>query len=144
MIIELTDKTLKFHAMLVPELVDKTFIQYIYEPNTEHLIPKLTIEGLEFYGDRKFIAMTHVFGKSILKVKVDLLNDRGDVIRSYENPAVPYYSYHVLAKKPVRPDVEDYIRKLEFDIEQLKIAHKLEVDQLNKEITRLRELGEVV
>lgn len=143
MIIELKEKQVVIQPMLVPELTNRTYIQYIYETGTDHLLPRLTIGTAVYQGDLIYIDLTKGFPDSVMKVKVELLDGRGQVIHTYES-SINLYNYILLGKKPVRPDVEVYIHKLETTIKQMQIQHRLEVEALNTRITNLEEQGEVI
>lgn len=132
MIIELTKGTIKIQPMSIPELTNRTFIQYVYESGTEHLQPRLTINKSVFLGDRLFVNMATGVMSGLINLKVELLDDRGKVLHRYEN-SIEHFPYHVFGSKPVRPDVEIYIQNL-----------KAEIEHLNRTIKALEEKGEVI
>lgn len=124
MILQLTKGTIKIKAMVVPEPLDAVYIQYIFETGTNHLKPRMTITAKNtapriYTGDRMFIDMKEGFTTKDLQIRVDLLTADGAVVRSY-GCEVPYMEYCVIGPRPVRPDLEAYIRQLESRVAELE------------------------
>ena len=124
MIIILRDGKVSVKQMNIPERLDKLHIQYDYEFGTNHLKPRLTVNGTVFEGDRIAINVERdrriKFQDQVnLKVRVDLLDGEGNLTRIYKGE-LPYYRYCVFGTKPVHPNVEAYVRELEDKIEKLE------------------------
>ncbi len=132
MIIELNNGKPKIQPMRIPELTNRTFIQYAYEAGTNHLRPRLTINHSVFIGDRIFVDMSPGFEGETVNLKVELLDGNSRVLHTYED-VVNFYNYQVFGEKPVRPDVEVYINNL----------YK-EISRLQQVIKELEEKGEVI
>lgn len=161
MIIELIKGKINILPMAIPELSNYLRIQYRYESGTNHLTPRLTINKDVYNGDRVFVDIKDGYNTGEISCKVELLDGQANVIRTYVG-TIPLYNYTLLGKKPVRPDFEVYIHKLETDIEDLhtrykaeielmRVQHQLEIDNLNLVIDHLNlmikeleEKGEVI
>jgi hypothetical protein len=141
MILKLVDNKVLVETMFVPELVEHTYLQYIREPNTQHLHPVLYFNNQTFYGDKVFIKVPTVEGN--LEIKVDLLDDNKRIVRTYTSN-MPYNIYQVLGHKPIRPDIEDYLYKLEEEIRVLKQTLIDEQTRFNTLIKDLEEKGDIV
>jgi hypothetical protein len=94
-----------------------------------------------FYGDKVFIKVPTVEGN--LEIKVDLLDDNKRIVRTYTSN-MPYNIYQVLGHKPIRPDIEDYLYKLEEEIRVLKQTLIDEQTRFNTLIKDLEEKGDIV
>jgi hypothetical protein len=143
MILKLVDKKILINTMFVPELKGHTFVQYEFEPETKHLHPVLYIGNQVFKGDRIFIDINNHVKPGETIIKVELLDDQNKIIRIYESE-IAYNIYQVLGQKPIRPDIEDYLYKLEEEIRVLKQTLINETNRLNKVIKDLEEKGEIV
>lgn len=150
MILKLIENKIIVETMFVPELKEHTYVEYIFEPNTKHLHPTLYINGVLFRGHKTFINFNTFDLSRILNLKVELLDDQEKVVRSYQ-AELAYNEYQILGLKPIRPDIEDYLYKLEEEIRNLKQeiivlkeTHLEETNRLNKIITDLEEKGEIV
>jgi hypothetical protein len=148
MILKLVDNKVLVETMFVPELVEHTYIQYVREPNTYHLHPVLYINNQTFYGDKVFIKVQSI--QSNIDIKVELVDDNKRIIRTYTSN-MPYNIYQVLGQKPIRPDIEDYLYKIEEEVRLLKQAVLDEKQKLIDEQIRLaaiikeiEEKGEIV
>jgi hypothetical protein len=150
MILKLVDNKIIVETMFVPELKKHTYIEYVFEHNTKHLHPVLYINGADFKGDKTFIDFNKYDLNNTLTLKVELLDDQGKVVRSYQSE-LEYNEYQILGIKPIRPDIEDYLYKLEEEIRALKQniimlqeQHTQETDRLDTIIKELEEKGEIV
>jgi hypothetical protein len=159
MILKLVDGKVLINTMFVPELREHTFVQLELEPNTQHLNAVLYINDLRFTDNIINIKNEILPGKVV--VKVELLDDKGIVVRTYQSK-VSYNIYQVLGTKPIRPDIEQYLYNLEGEIQHLKneivlldLKHKEEtasliekfelvIEKLKSEIKTLEEKGEIV
>lgn len=129
------------------ECTDRVYIEYVYEKGTDHLLPRLTItkKGLyknEWTGDHTYIDVSDIKA-DVVTLKVELLDAKYRVIRSYISD-IPFNKYVVFGNKPVRPDVEAYIRSMQTHIAELLQEHQLEIERLNQVIKELEEKGEVI
>lgn len=143
MILKLIDGKVLIKTMFVPELKGHTFVQYELEPNTAHLHCVLHINDQVFTGDRVFIDVKELLNVNVVNLKVELLDDQNKIIHIYQSK-VAYNVYQVLGDKPVRPDIEDYLYKLEEEIRVLKETLINETNRLNTMIVELEEKGEIV
>jgi hypothetical protein len=132
MIIKLNKGKIDIKPMAVPELLNNLYIQYIFEPDTEHLTPRIQINKNVFIGDRIYIDISSRPLSDKILIKVELLDSKQNVIRTYRG-FLACNKYCIIGAKPIRPDIEDYLHKLEQQIEQL-----------NNRIKELEELGEVI
>ncbi len=118
MILKLIDQKVEVQLMEVPELIKETFIHYVFESNTEHLHPVLTINGLNYKDNHILISFPHIDNETILLV-VTLYDDNNHIIRTYYGE-IAYNKYHITGTKPIRPDFEQYIHKLENNVRTLE------------------------
>lgn len=132
MIVELNKGKVMIKPMVVPELLNSLYIQYVFEPNTEHLTPRMSISKNTFIGDRIYIYINSDYTDTKILVKVELLDNKENVIRTYHG-LLPFNEYCIIGNKPIRPDIENYLYSLE-----------QKVEQLNENIKKLKELGEVI
>jgi hypothetical protein len=126
MILQLTQGKIKIKPMVVPEPLEGVYVQYAYEPGTNHLQPRMTISvdgipKLTLLGDRTFMNTGAGFNASEIKLKVELLNSDDVPVCTYEG-VFPYARYCVIGNKPLRPDISDYIRTLEAKVQDLEDA----------------------
>lgn len=103
---------LDIKTMKVPEPVNNFYLQYQYESGTNHLMPRLNINGKIFEGDRKYIDLSDIKMTGKLKFIVELLDGDKVTLRKY-TAEIPLYNYYLLGTKPYRPDMELYIKQLE-------------------------------
>jgi len=143
MILKLIDGKILIQTMFVPELRLNTYIQYEFEEGTSHLHPVLYFGNQIFKGDRIFIDIKDEVKAGDVVVKVELLDYKNNIIHIYESK-VAYNVYHILGEKPIRPDIEDYLYKLEKEIRVLKETLINETNRLNQVIRDLEEKGEIV
>jgi hypothetical protein len=150
MILKLVENKIIVETMFVPELKKHTYIEYVFEHNTKHLHPVLYINGADFKGHKTFIDFNKYDLNNTLTLKVELLDDQGKVVRSYQSE-LEYNEYQILGIKPIRPDIEDYLYKLEEEICALKQSiimlqeqHTQETNRLDTIIKELEEKGEIV
>jgi hypothetical protein len=150
MILKLIDQKVLIETMFIPELVDHTYVQLVFEPNTSHLHPVLFLNDVQHKGDRIFIDVKNLLTDKEVVIKVELLDDQNKVIRRYESK-VEYNRYQIFGNKPIRPDIEEYLYKLEEEIRFLKeelIKEKerfvAEQNRLNEIIKEIEERGEIV
>lgn len=142
MIVTLKDDKVIIEDTQLLELSDNVLIQYVYEDNTEHLTPQLFIQDYVYIGDM-FYADFSKLNTGEYKVIVNLVDNKGITVRHYE-ATIAHYRYSVFGNKPVRPDVEQYIRHLKEHIATMKQQHQLEVKRLETVIKELEERGEVI
>jgi FMN phosphatase YigB (HAD superfamily) len=119
MILLLSKGTIKIQPMRIPERRQSTEIKYVFESGTNHLIPKLYIHKDIFQGDKIMIDMSKYPVQDQLNIKVELVNHYQTPVKIYEG-TVQQHDYILLGKKPVRPDVEKYIKELEARIVELE------------------------
>jgi hypothetical protein len=143
MILKLISGKILIRVMFVPELKSNTYIQYEFEEGTAHLHPVLYFGNQIFKGDRIFIDIKDEVKAGDVVVKVELLDHQNKIIHIYESK-VAYNIYQVLGQKPIRPDIEDYLYKLEEEIRVLKETLINETNRLNQVIKDLEEKGEIV
>lgn len=143
MIIELKKKKINIIPMPVPEQSTHFYIQYMFESGTDHLVPRLSINNLEFIGDRKYINLTDTIETKDVKMTVELLDNNAEVLHRY-TLTVPHVHYSTFGILPVRPDFAAHIRYLENRMEQMVIKHEAEKALLRARITELEEMGEVI
>jgi len=159
MILKLVEGKVLINTMFVPELKSQTFVKLELEPNTQHLNPAIYINHLRF--TEQIINISDEIQPGDVLIKVDLLDEKNNIIRTYSSK-VPYNVYHILGNKPIRPDIEEYLYKLEEEIRSLKETiiileekhvkeinllkekHLEETTSLNKVIKELEEKGEIV
>jgi hypothetical protein len=148
MILKLIDGKVLIETMYVPELVERTYVEYVFEPNTQHLHPVMYLNEKLFRGNKEYIYIS--LEQQIINVKVELLDDNNHIVRTYVSN-LPYNVYQILGQKPIRPNIEDYLYKLEEEIRVLKQALLDEKQKLIDEQLRLaavikeiEEKGEIV
>lgn len=132
MILQLKNKRIDIPVMSIPEPLSKVYITYTYERGAGHLLPCLIINSKKFTGDKIYIDIRDLISKDKVELKVELLDGYGKPIRTYTG-TFPYAEYCIIGTKPVRPDIEQYIRKL----------HK-EREELYERIDELTNIGEVI
>ena len=142
MIIELIKGRIKIKPMLVPEPSGNFYIQCQREPAYQHLVTRITIDKHVYLGDRTFFAIDATKDADV-DIMVEMLDPNDNVVATYRG-RIPVIRYLVYGAKPVRPDVEIYIRQLLNDREQMELSHKREVDALNARIQVLENTGEVI
>lgn len=142
MILKLINKKVEVELMKVPELIKETSIHYVFEPNTDHLHPVLTIEGLTFKNNHIVINIPHING-DLIKLTVTLYNDNDQVVHVYEGE-LAYNKYQITGAKPIRPDFERYIHELENNILTLKEEKVSLVLEYEARIKEIEEKGEIV
>jgi hypothetical protein len=153
MILKLANEKVEIQRMEVPELIKETSIHYVFESNTEHLHPVLTI-GEVSYKNNHIIIEIPVYNSHVIDITVTLYDDNEHIIHIYHGQ-LEYNEYQITGTKPVRPDFEKYIQSLEFKILSLEeemrvlvIKHKKEIEALTlgyeQRIKELEEKGEIV
>ena len=143
MILELKKKKIVITPMAIPEPAHHFYIQYTFEPGTNHLLPRLTIDNKEYFGNRVYINLTDAMKTKDVKLVVDLLDNQSMSLYKY-TATLPHTNYSVIGEMPIRPDFNEHVRKLELAIEQLKIEHEQEKSVLLNRITELEEEGDVI
>lgn len=148
MTLTLVDGKVLIETMYVPELKEHTFVNLVLENNTNHLKPVIYINEIRFEHNVIHIK-EDIKGNEVL-IKVELLDNQNKVIHVYQSK-VAYNVYQILGNKPIRPDIEMYLYKLEEEIRILKQEmiilkekHLEETIRLNKIIIELEEKGEIV
>lgn len=122
MILQLSRRKVSVKPSRVPEPMHKLYVQYVFEFNTNHLTPRLTMNHNVFEGNHIYINVEQghpITADQFLPVKVELLNGQAQVVATYFG-GLPYHRYCLFGPKPVHPDVEMYIRQLEARIEELE------------------------
>jgi hypothetical protein len=125
MILQLSNQKIKVLPMRIPEPKNYLQIRYGFEAGTNHLYPVLTIGKEVYRGDQVFIDVTKIGLNEQTTFKVELLDSNQQVIKTY-TMTVQQHDYILFGQKPLRPDVDMYIKELE------------------AEIIRLKEIGEVI
>ena len=154
MIIELKERQIILTPMEIPEPSRHFYIQYKYEPNTSHLLPRLFIGKREYQGDRLYIDLTNEMKTENVSMVVELLDGHMNVLHRYET-TVPHVNYSIFGYKPTQPSFDEYVRELENRLESQKIAYEQTIVDLNTQheeektvllerITDLVEQGEVI
>jgi hypothetical protein len=143
MILKLKNKIVGIEQMRFPELLNNTYIKYVFEKNTEHLHPVLTLNSFSYRGNNIFINIPEGSFEGSVTIKVELFDEHNKIIKIYENN-LEYNRYQITGKKPVRPDVEKYIFDLQNEIERLNIEMLAEKTRLEKIIEDLKDQGEIV
>ena len=142
MILKLIDQKVEVELMKVPELVKETSIHYVFEPNTEHLHPVLTVNGLDFKGDHIVINIPEN-GNELIVLTVTLYDDNNHIVHIYHGE-LAYNKYQITGTKPIRPDFERYIHELENNILTLKEEKVSLILEYEARIKEIEEKGEVV
>jgi hypothetical protein len=137
MILKLINGKVLIETMFVPELAERTYVEYVFETNTQHLQPVLYFNEKIFRGNKQYINIT--LEQQIVNIKVELLDNNNHIVRTYVSN-LPYNVYQILGNKPIRPDIEDYLYKLEEEIRLLKQAVLDEQQKFVEEQTRLNEI----
>ena len=141
MILKLIEGKVLIDTMFVPELKEHTFVHFQMEPNTDHLQRVLYINHLRFTDN--VISLNNEIKPGLINIKVELLDDKNTLVHLYQ-AEVAYNIYHILGEKPIRPDIEDYLYKLEEEIRVLKQTLIDETNRLKMIIVELEEKGELV
>ena len=141
MILKLVHGKVLIDTMFVPELKEHTVVKFELEANTKHLNPVLYINHLRFTSP--FINITDEIQPGEINIKVELLDNKDTIIHIYQSK-VAYNVYQVLGSKPIRPDIEDYLYRLEEEIRVLKQTLIDETNRLNTMIVELKEKGDIV
>jgi exonuclease VII small subunit len=118
MILKLKDQMIEIKVMEVPELIKETSIHYVFEPNTEHLHPVLSINGFDYKDNHIVIMFPHI-EQEFVNLTVKLYDDNLQVVRTYRGE-LAYNKYQITGIKPVRPDFEKYIHTLESKVSVLE------------------------
>ena len=120
MIVKLKNQKVSIEPMIIPEPSNHVYIEYEFEFNTNHLTPRIIIEGLTlFIGDKRYISLVHLIGNNSLKVIVELVDAQGVVLHTYEG-RIENSTYSVLGAKPIRPDIDAYVKYLEKRVKELE------------------------
>lgn len=119
MIINLNKGEVTINTMVVPEPIERLHVQYKFESKTDHLLPRMIIGTDVFIGDNIFINLKRNDNVKNVDIKVDLLDVNGNIVREYKG-TFQYSRYCILGRKPVCPDLDDYVHKLKMEIKQLK------------------------
>ena len=135
MILKLIDQKVEVELMEVPELREETSIHYIFEPNTEHLHPVLTVNGLDYKGNHILINIPEN-NSNLIVLKVTLYSDNNQIVHIYEGE-LAYNKYQITGAKPIRPDFERYIHELEEEIRTLILTYEARIKEIE-------EKGEIV
>lgn len=131
MIIQLRKGKVNIKPMVVPEPVNHVFIQYDYEPNTNHLKPILYVDTFKiFEGDRIYVDLGML--KEKVSIRVELLNGNNVLVAMYQGEH-EQCAYCVIGKKPIRPDLQKYVDDLNENILVLQ-----------DEIQKIIDEGEVI
>jgi len=142
MILKLANEKVEIVLMDVPELIKETFIYYIFEPNTEHLHPVLTIGDQSYRGNSILIKIPDI-NEDVISITVTLYNDNKHIIHIYHGK-LEYNKYQLTGTKPIRPDFEKYIQSLELKIISLKKEIYDTTVAYEKQMKELEEKGEIV
>lgn len=118
MILKLIDQKVEVQLMEVPELIKETSIHYVFESNTDHLHPVLTINGFDYKDNHIVIGVPYIDSETI-QLTVTLYDDNHHIIYTYRGE-LAYNKYHITGAKPIRPDFEQYIHKLENNVRTLE------------------------
>jgi len=119
MIIQLSKKKIKILPMKIPEPTSGLYIQYTFEQGTNHLLPRLKVNGKTYEGNKIYIDLSEGFVAGNTEMKVELLDGNKVPVKTYTG-IIPQYSYVLYGKKPIRPDLDDYNRQLERRIIELE------------------------
>jgi hypothetical protein len=142
MILKLIDQKVEVELMKVPELIKETSIHYVFEPNTDHLHPVLTINGFD-YKDNHIIVSVPYLNEETIQLTVTLYDDNHNIVHIYRGE-LAYNKYQITGTKPIRPDFERYIHELESNILTLKEEIRTLTLAYESRIKELEEKGEVV
>jgi hypothetical protein len=142
MILKLIDQKVEVELMKVPELIKETSIHYVFEPNTDHLHPVLTINGFDYKGKHILVDIPDI-SEAIIQLTVTLYDDNNHIIHIYRGE-LAYNKYQITGTKPIRPDFERYIHELENNILTLKEEITTLTLAYEARIKELEEKGEVV
>ena len=102
MVIKLMRDKAMILPMKYPEAFEHTFIEFIFELGTNHLIPVLYIEDYRVLdGNNAFVdmskALRHVNANTKCKVKVLLKDVENNILHKYEG-TFPFYNYFIRHK----------------------------------------------
>lgn len=128
--LKLNDGKVEIVQMKVPELIQHTYIELEFETGTSHLHPSVTINGAVYKNTNTFIKFPEVT-EDVIKIKVELHDDKDTVIRTYES-TLAYNKYQITGTKPIRPDIEAYIFSLEEQIRNLTTAYEARIKELEE------------
>jgi hypothetical protein len=128
--LKLNNGIIEIVAMKVPELINHTYLEYLFEKETSHLHPVLTFDGVQYTEYNTFITLPEVTTPTIL-VKVELFDDNNKIIHVYESN-LKYNRYQITGVKPIRPDIEEYIFSLEEQIRNLISLYEARIKQLEE------------
>jgi hypothetical protein len=122
MIIQLGKGSIKIKKSLIPEPLNRVYLQYVFELNTNHLTPKLYVGSQVYIGNRITadleIPTQGAIGTVPIRLKVELVDAGGIPIRTYVGE-IPCHKYCLFGDRPMNPHFERYIKELELEIERL-------------------------
>lgn len=121
MILKLSNKEVQIQPMKIPVPKKNVYIEYAFEAGTNHLLPRLTINGVVHEGNRIYVDLSYVDWKKDVTVYVSLVDGKERVLHKY-TCKVPHHEYLLFGKKPLREDVEAYVYELEERIRELEEA----------------------
>lgn len=130
MIVNLKQEQIIIEPMVVPEPVQKVFIEYVFEQNTDHLVPYMYFNDVVYIGNHIFIDTSD--SPHLSKIRVELLDNHKNVVRTYTGEFA-YNKYCIIGRKPITPNLDTYINHLKQTIISLK-----------QKITELENRGEVI
>jgi hypothetical protein len=142
MILKLANEKVEVQRMEVPELIKETSIHYVFESNTEHLHPVITIGDKSYKDNHIILEIPNVYN-NVIHITVTLYDDNQHVIRIYRGE-LAYNKYQITGTKPVRPDFEKYIQSLELKILTLEKDLGDLIIKHNEHIKELEEKGEII
>lgn len=106
--------------MPMPVSIKNIPVTIEYEHNTNHLSTTLYIGDESYVGFNQLsINLDPNYAGRHVWVEVLLKNAAGVIVKRYRSP-IYVNAYVVLGAKPVRPDVDTYIKSLEAEIQLLK------------------------
>jgi hypothetical protein len=118
MILKMHKGVINVEQFPAPIICNKIFVRYLFERNTNHLIPHLYINGeLKAIGENKFITMNST--EKEVTMKIILVDAQGNTVKTYAG-TFAYHTYCIIGNKPVRQDMEDYVHSLEQRIKELE------------------------
>lgn len=114
----LKNKTVTVAPMAIPEPRSRTYIEYEYERNTNHLTPKLTVNGRTFIGERIYVPFPDNDEDAVV-LTVALVDNDNVPVKIY-NGTLSYNEYIILGTHPIYLNMIRYIEELEARIRQLE------------------------
>ena len=123
MILKLRKNKITLEPSTTPEPINAVQVSYIFELGTNHLIPKLTVNGIDTYEGYHLTVPMDYF-TNILQLKVELLDPNRTIVRTYKGSC----EFYKMCATGTKEYIDVYKR----------------LAQVEKELKELKEQGEVI